>query len=290
MKRFGITVIVVAAVALSAAGQDAVEIKIAYPKTGERVKVTVEEKATTKMVATAMGLEQKKDETKTKSFVYTDEVLDNPGAAKRPAKVKRTYEKAVTGSDGKTATLPLEGKTVLIEKKGDKYTFTADDKAVEGESLKVLDAEFNKSEKESDREVMFPASPVKPGDSWKIDSTKMAKELSKDFELDPAKLVAGGKLVKAYQKGGKQFGVIELTVAASLSGLGAKSGLKLKGDAMSSMSLTLSGDGVIDGSSSEGKSRSVVKFNVAATADGGVDLKIDATVIEDRTVEALPKK
>ena len=46
-----------------------------------------------------------------------------------------TYEKAEETKDGDVNKLPLDGKSVIIEKKGDKYTFTyADDgKAVQDE-------------------------------------------------------------------------------------------------------------------------------------------------------------
>ncbi len=287
MRLFGMAAALAALLGASAAGQDAVEIKIAYPKTGDRVKVTVEEKGETKIVATVMGMEQVKNEVKTKSLVYTDEVIENPANAKRPTKVKRSYEKAVTGGDGKAASLPLEGKTVLIEKKGEKYTFTADGKAVEGDSLKLLDGEFNKPDKSDSRELMFPGKPVKAGDTWKIDPTKLAKELAdKDFTLDAAKLAAEGKLVKAYKQDGKQFGVIELKVEAPITSLGAKSPLKLKDG---KLSVAINGDGVIDGSSSQGKMQSIMKFAVSGSGDG-FEMKVDATVTENRTVEPLPKK
>jgi hypothetical protein len=287
MKSFGIAGLLTAAFALSAVGQDAVEIKIAYPKTGDRVKVTVEEKAETKIVATAMGQEQKKNEVKTKSLVYVDEAVENPANAKRPTKVNRTYEKAATGADGKSTALPLEGKTVVIEKKGEKYEFSVDGKAVEGESLKLLDGEFNKPEKSDSRELMFPGKPVKAGDTWKIDSAKLVKELAdKNFTLDATKLAADGKLVKAYKQDGKQYGVIELKIEGPISDLGAKAALKLK---EGKLSVAINGDGVIDGSSSQGKTKSTMKFVVSGSGDG-FEMKVDATVTENRTVEALPKK
>lgn len=288
MRLFAMAAAVASLVGASAAGQDAVEIKVVYPKAGERVKVTVEEKAVTKIVASAMGQEQTQNQVKTKSLVYTDEVIENPGDSKRPTKLKRSYEKAVVSADEKkkAAALPIEGKTVLIEKTGAKYGFSVDGKALEGESLALLDSEFNKPESGS-RELMFPGKPVKPGETWKIDPDKLAKDLrDKDFDLDAAKMVATGKLVKAYQKDGRQYGVIELNVAAPITGMGAKSPLKLKAG---KLEVAIGGDGVIDGTVSDGKTKIVMTLAVTATSDGA-DIKIEATVTENRTVAALPKK
>src|SRR5262245_2677591 len=148
MQRLGFGFALVGLFAVAAAGQDtdAVDIKIAYPKTGQRVKVTVEEKAATKTSFTIGGNTQSKDEVKTKSLVYIDDVIENPKNEKRPGKLKRTYEKAVVGVDGKSNSLPVEGKTVVIEKSGDKYSFTVDGQGVAGEALKLLEDEFNKSD------------------------------------------------------------------------------------------------------------------------------------------------
>src|SRR3954469_15538992 len=105
MRVFGLTGVIAGLLVASAAGQEAVEIKVAYPKAGERVKVTAEEKNETKTVARVNGMEKAKTEVKTKSQVYTDEVIEVAAGAKKPTKLKRTYEKAVVGSDGKNTTL-----------------------------------------------------------------------------------------------------------------------------------------------------------------------------------------
>src|SRR4051812_18419381 len=110
MRLFGIAGVLAGLVAASAAGQEAIEIKIASPKAGDRVKVTVEEKADSAFTVSAKGMEQAKSETKTKSLVYVDKVIDVAAGAKKPTKAKRTYEKAVVGANGKATTLPVEGK------------------------------------------------------------------------------------------------------------------------------------------------------------------------------------
>src|SRR5205809_750746 len=124
MRVFGLTGVIAGLLVASAAGQEAVEFKVAYPKAGERGKVTA------------------------------------------------------------------------VEKKGDKYGFTVDGKAVEGDALNVLEAEFNKpSTKEDPRELMLPKGAVKPGDGWKLNTDALGKELgdNKDLQLDTAKLTGAGK-------------------------------------------------------------------------------------------------
>jgi hypothetical protein len=289
MRRFGFGFALAAVFAVSAAAQDkdAVTIKIAYPQAGQRAKVTVEEKTTTKTVINIQGMLQTQEEVKSKSLVYTDDVIDNPKNEKRAAKLKRTYEKAVIGTGKDTKKLPIEGKTVLIEKKGDKYSFTIDGKAVEGDSLKLLEEEFNRPKKGDVRDVMFPKTPVKPGDTWKIPPDELVKELGEEgLVLDKNKVTAGGTLVKAYKKDGKQFGVIEIVVEGPVTSLGEKVPLTLK---EGKMVVKFTGEGCIDGSSPTGTTNAQMTFGISGTAMGA-DIKVVVEGTEKRTQQELPKK
>jgi hypothetical protein len=192
----------------------------------------------------------------------------------------------VIGADGNTKKLPIEGKTVLIEKKGDKYSFTVDGKAVEGDSLKLLDEEFNKPDQDV-RDAMLPKKPIKPGETWKIDPEELIRALGKDgatFAKD--KVSAGGTLVKAYMKEGKQFGVLELVFEAPITGLGEKSQLTIK---EGRLVMKLTGDGCIDGTAATGKSIAKMSLGFTGTTMG-IDLKAAVESTENRTMEMLPKK
>jgi hypothetical protein len=270
---------------VTALAQDAVEIKIAKPKAGERVKQTREETSDSKFTITVGGNEMAKNEKKSKSLVYVEEVEAVEAGGDRATKLKRTYEKAQLTSDGNTDKLDIEGKTVLIEKKGDKFQFTIDGKDVDADSRKLLDAEFNKEDKSDPRDVMFPKKAVKPGDSWKIDGGSLAKSLAKDLVLDKDKLEATGKLVKAEKRGGKQFGTIDIKIAAPITGLGEKSPIKVT---EGKLDLTMTGDGVIDGTSSEGKSTTAMKIAITGSGDG-FELKGAVDIKETRTTTPLPK-
>jgi hypothetical protein len=227
-----------------------------------------------------------KEEVKTKSLVYVDEIIENPKNAKRATKLTRTYERAILGADGNTRKLPLEGKTIRIEKRGEKYTFSIDGQPVEGDVLRLLQDEFDREEGKDVRDVMFPKKPVKPGETWKIDAGEIIKAIGeKGPTFAEDKVAASGKLVKEYKKDGKQFGVIEFTFDAPVTGLGQKGFTVKEGK----MALKLSGDGCIDGGVATGKSTTKMVLGMSGTVMTA-EIKISVESTENRTVQALPKK
>lgn len=289
MRCIGITAIALVVVALAAPGrgQDAVNIKIAYPQPGQRVKMIVDDKANQKASFVIGGQPQTAEDVREKSLVYTDEILENPKNEARATKMKRTYEKARITEKGKPVVLDVEGKTVLIEKSGEAYKFTVDGKALTGDSQKLLSDEFGKGDKKDPRQVMLPKGAVKPGETWKIDVAELVKMMGPDGpQLAKDKVVATGKLVKTYQQGGKQFGVVEYAVDAPITGLGAKDGFTVKDG---KLTLTMNGDGCIDGTSPSGKTETGMKFIIAGTSSG-IDVKVDVDLKESRTIELLPAK
>lgn len=287
MARCAVGFFFVALFGLSAVAQEAVPIKIAHPRAGERARVTIDEKMTTKSVYTIQGMAQNKDEVTTKSFIYTDEVIENTKNTKRATKLKRTYEKAVLGKDDSTKPLSVEGKTVLIEKKGNKYSFTVDGQAIDADAIKLLQDEFDKPDGKDVRDIMFPMKSVKPGESWKIDAADMIKAIGETGPIfDKDKLTATGTLVKAYKKDGKQFGVIEFNLETPVTGFGAKNPLKLS---EGKMTLKLIGDGCIDGSAATGKATTKMSLAFSGSVMN-IDVKAAIESTENRTTELLPKK
>jgi hypothetical protein len=287
MHRLALALSLFALLALTAGAQDAITIKIATPKPGDRSKITVEEKTTTKTAFKVGGNEQSKDEVKTRSLVYVDEAIENPTNSRRPTKLKRTYQKALVTKDGQKLNLPVEGKTVLIEKRGAKYAFTVNGKGVAGDTLRILEDEFNRPGQTEVRDIMFPKTPVKPGEAWKVDAKELARALGEQGPtFAEGGIRAEGRLVKAYQKNGKQFGVIEFDFAAPLTGLGPKAPVDVK---EGKMVMKLSGDGCLDGTLATGKS--TIKMSLDLTGSTmGVDIKVEVENSEVRTVEALPRK
>jgi hypothetical protein len=286
MPRCTLAFSLLALLTLTAGAQEAITIKIAAPKPGDRSKVTIEDKTVTRTAFKVGEKVETKDEVKTKSLVYIDDIIENPMSAKRATKLKRTFEKAVVAKDGKKLNLPVEAKTVLIEKKGDKYFFSIDGKAVTGDALRILEDEFNRAGTGEVRDIMFPKKPVQPGEPWKVDAKELVKALGEQGPtFAEGGISADGRLVKAYKKGGKQFGVIEFNFAAPLTSLGPKNPVTVKDG---KMTMKLSGEGCIDGTVATGKSNSRLSLELTGSTMG-IDLKVGVENTENRTVEALPK-
>jgi hypothetical protein len=193
-----------------------------------------------KAVGTDMKKTQKDEE------VYTETVLargDN-----HATKYKRTYEKATRTVDGKAAARSFEGLTLLFEEKDGKFTVTVEgNKPVDKDDLADLTRKANEADEVRD-EVLLPTKPVKVGDTWKVDGKTMSKAFAKTGGLNAEHSGAEGKLVKAYKKDGRQYGVIEMTLKVAPAT--TPPGVKFDAPPVIEMKLTL--DTTIDGSSTAG--------------------------------------
>ena len=216
-------------------------------------------------------------------FVYTEEVVTKPAGAKRPTKLRRTYETAEETKNGEKQDLDLAGKTVVVEKAGDGYTITVDGKEPTGPAADVLKKEFAK-EKQVNDEDMLPKEPVKVGGTWAIDLGPLAKDAAGELEFDAAKSKGAGKLVKVYDKGGKKFGTMEITIELALTKAGP-AGQQLDLKAGSKMTMTGTVDTCIDGSRNESSGKMSVRGNLTGMAMG-TDVKVEVVSDgEEGTVE-----
>jgi len=277
---FALFLLVVGASTVSS--QDAVEIKIHTRKVGDRVKVTEEEKTEIKMRIIVGENEAPRVEKKGCSLEYVEEVLEVAKGKETPTKLKRIYETAATSKDGKTTALSIQGKSVLIEKSGEKYTFAIDGKAVEGEAREILNREFNEP-----RGLITPNKPVKPGETWKLDANQFGLNLGKrdSFQLDTTKLESVGKLVKAYQTDGKQFGVFEAKLSAPITALDSQNDLKVKEGRLTA---TMTIDTCIDGTSPQVKSTGMVALTFR-NPNQGFDVFVEVRGTTVRTTEVVKK-
>jgi hypothetical protein len=261
------------------------------------VKEESTEQATVKAVDAAGNALLDKAEKKVTTAAYKETILEQPEGAKQPTRVKREYEKAQVKADDKAVDLPYSGKTVLIEKKGDKYVFQIEGgDELTGKDAEPLNKEFNKKAvEEEDLKLLLPAKPVKVGDTWKLDAAALTKFIASDdaMTLDTTKAGGTGKLVKVYQQDGKQFGVITLTLDLSIKELKlgpAKQAVK----AGSKMTMQIDLDACIDGSVATGTMKATADMDIAA------DIKQGDTVLGKLTVKGqsggtktqteLPKK
>jgi hypothetical protein len=284
----------VCAVALLAvfapAADETVELKHYQPKVGDRTRVTDEDRTTTRSIFTVGEKREDKVERHTKLVVYVSETLAVKKGEKKGTKIKRVYEKAEDVKDDTVTKLPLHGKTVTIEKKGDKYTFTYDDgKAVDGKAREELDKEFNKKDEDS-IDDFIPKRPLKPGETWKMDTDKLAKLFGKEdaFTVDKKGASGNGKLVEVYTFGGNKYGVFDMRIEFPLTELSGENKLPLKPG--SRMTMHIVGDGNVDGAEPDGVATGRVALRIFFEAPNGAEGSIKADGIMIRTTEKLPPR
>jgi hypothetical protein len=279
-----------AALALTAgarADDDTYTIKLKHgPEVGKSVTVTdTDTKTQSNKVSDSDGkvIDDGKKHTEKQDEVYTETVLAR--GDKDATKYKRTYEKATRTHDGKTEERSYQGRTVLFEKKGDKFTVTAEgDKPLSKEDLDDLTRKANDADTSRD-EIFLPGKPVKVGDTWTVKGEDLVKTLGKGGNLDPKNSSAEGKLVKVYKKDNHQFGVIEMTLKLAPA---ATPGIKYEKTPVVEMKITL--DTAIDGSTASGVMSMTGSMAAKGTAEAAgktftVDTSIEMSGKQDRSAE-----
>jgi len=274
-------------------------IKLKKSAKGDVTKAEDVEESTTAVVATdgaGTKLVDQKEKT-SKTNIYKETILEKKEGDDKSTSVKRAYEKARNvPKDGKEETRVYEGKTVLIDKKGDKYEFIIEGgEEITGKDAEDLDKAFNKKGP-SDEEVekyILPGKAVKVGESWKLDVDKMLKELMKDeketvMAFDSAKTEGSGKLLEVYEKNGHKFGKMTFTISATLKEF-STGGMKFKVRDGSKMALNIEIDVCIDGSDGSGVLKTEMKMTLNAdvsTPDGKeINMLVDnkSTMTQKRT-------
>jgi hypothetical protein len=229
------------------------------------------------------------EEKKSKTTIeeYKETILAKE-KGKRATKLRREYSKAILKANDKEKTLPYDGKTLLIEKKGDKYHFTIEGgEEVKGEDAQSLNQMFNNRVDDSDNEQLekafLPKKPVAVNDMWKIDPEELVKALAKGKQalpVDQSKVTGTGMLLRAYKKDGRQYGIFNIEVKLPLKGdfpLGPNAKAPIReGSILSRIKL----DTCIDGTSNDTVSEMSMKTDFVAgiKAPGGQELKLTVHV------------
>ncbi|HYT92017.1 MAG TPA: hypothetical protein VEL76_25100 [Gemmataceae bacterium] len=250
--------------------QEAFTIKIKKAAEGETTRAEKKEQGTeqTKIADNNGNLLKEEAKKHSKHAVYKETVLEKKASQPRPVRLKRQYETATVTENGEKKTLPYQGKTVLIEKKGERYTFKIEGgEELTGEDAKLLNEEFNKKGKfdeDTFEKLFLPGKAVKVGETWKLDTQVIVKALREEgkMELDADKLKATGSLTKAYKKDGKQFGVIVLRIEVAPKAFG-DGGMIIPLQPGAKLSIEATVDTCIDGTSSTGTGT----FNLAIAAE-----------------------
>jgi hypothetical protein len=171
---------------------------------------------------------------------------------KAPTRLERAYEQAQVTVDGKTTDLVYKGKTVLIERKDGKYTFTVDGKELTGVEAEYLIKEFvvGVDSKADLEHAVAPNSPVRINETWNMDLAPFVADTARSgqMELDLEKAKGTATLLKAYHKDGKLFAEIKVGLVLPIKSLG-KGVLKVATQEGSAATLDMDLEGCVDGSS-----------------------------------------
>ncbi len=294
-----IPVLVVGLLTGPARADETYTIKIKKAEQGDRSKVekTDRDDTQTRVLDPDGKALREEGKKKTTYLVYEETVLEKEKGKKKASRLRRKYEKAEVTRDGSTEALPYQGKTVLIEKKAGEYHFRIEGgEDLAGPGAEALNQEFNKNKDEGPDmdELLMPKKPVKVNESWKIDPDAIAKAFEKGAEnnitVDRARSAATGKLLRAYQKDGHQFGVIEFAIDLPISG-SMKLGDNLKAAVGPGAKFSAKGtvDACIDGTRDTGKSDMQMTADLTATFTGpdGKDYKI--VIVSKQTGKSTSK-
>jgi hypothetical protein len=259
-----------------AASAQTVTIKIKTPEVGKStVSHSTETQSTVQQLIDAAGkvMKDEKNESGLEQ-TYTETVLAK--GAKGPTKWKRTYEKATRTENGKATARSFEGKTIVFERKDDKVVASVEgDAKIDPKDLE----EFQKKEAKSEEEqiaALLPNKAVKVGEKWTVDPKQIEKSLGSGepqaFNLE--KSSGEGVLTKTYEKNGKQFGIIEVTMKLVMGEIP-----DVTFETPPVMELKISIDTAVDGSSTAGSVNHTGKMTMKGTIDaGGQKLTLSAKV------------
>ena len=261
-------------------------LKLYKPKKGDKIEFEKTEESKNKVAISLAGMNNNQEILAGKKEAYIEEILEKKIGDQKPTRLTRTYSTSEKIEGKKSAKSVLAGKTVLIEKKGEKFQFSIDGKEVDEKDAADLSKSFNKPADAPDNEDMLPAEAVNVGGTWKVSADKaerMFKSLGeKKMKADAQNSTIGGKLLKAYKKDGAQFGVIELTITLFVTEIDLGGNFtKTKDGSKVVVKLTI--DTCIDGTVHSEESK------LEGTSDLSLDLLNNGSLVIHGTMSGLEK-
>ncbi|MCI0703219.1 MAG: hypothetical protein L0241_19240 [Planctomycetia bacterium] len=276
-------------VAGRAADDETVTLKDYKYKVGDRTRITDQDQSIMRSVIIRDETREEKIEKKSKIVMYVSETLAIKEGETKPTRFKRTYEKAEETVDGETTKLPLDGKTVVIEKIGDKYKFTDENGKRLAEGVEeALDKEFKKK-KTDPADDYIPKRPLKVGESWKLNTEKMVKDVVTDkFIADKRRATGSGTLTRAYLFDGRKYGGFEIKLDIPITEMTDPIKIKLKPG--SAMSMHMLAEGNVDGTEPDGVAMMRMSMLMLFEVPGGAEASIRVDGVLTMTTEALPPR
>lgn len=190
-------------------------------------------------------------------YKYRETILEKAFGEKEPTRLRRQYEVHQVKEGDQTTSLPLQGKTVVIEKKDEKHRFRFDD----GTELTAREAEDLRDEFQNparprlDLDELLTRDYVQLQETYKINPKMLVKVFAP--VLGPTMIdehVPKGEysLTRAYKKDSRQYGVFDVRIQLpvqefiSIAGKSTRERVFMRPGAMMRIRLTV--DGCIDGS------------------------------------------
>ena len=221
-------------------------------------------------------------EKRTTRQAYQETILERPGPDQRATRLERAYTRAVETVGDAGHTLSYQGQTVVIERKGGTYRFTVGPKELPARDAALLHRSFNQGGADAAElaKRMSPPRPVRVGQTWQIDWRPLPGLLlfgrDQDVGVDASTATATGKLLRAYTKGGRQFGVLDFHVELPLTGEMPLGKAKVTLRPGSKLVLKVKADTCIDGTSSDAVAEWSKEMKVEGVGRGsdGKDYKV----------------
>jgi hypothetical protein len=283
MTRFAtLAALVIALGAGAAAAQERHTVRLKEERPGDVLQRTSVEEETTQTQVRVGGQPQPGQERASRreaEFRLT--VLEPaPTVGQKPLKQSRKYTKARETKDGQTTTLIYEGRTVLIEKQGEKFAFLLPGGGeLSGPGVQHLERDFNERSGQVGDRYFMPRKPVRVGESYAIDAGPLVKDLaaSGKAKFDEAQAKAQGTLQRAYKKDGRLYGVIVFTVEIPVTSI------VVSGDTMTPVKdsrFRYKGeiDACIDGSAHDRNARAELSIDIRFETTGADGRKADVTI------------
>jgi hypothetical protein len=200
----GIVLVALGVLAGRALGQgEGYTIRFKDPAVGETVRVEKDETSAEQTRLTGpMGIVFDRGFGGGEVSVFRETVLVRPpnGA---PTRLRRTYEKAQVRNGPRMRTLVYDGKTVLIERKKDRYTFWLEGRGeLTAAEAKQLDKEFNTSDERFGLRNLLPPGPVRPGEyPWPVDVRPLMRDLARTGKIipDPLRSKGTGRMKRVFR-------------------------------------------------------------------------------------------
>jgi hypothetical protein len=190
------------------------ELKFPPLKAGDRHEVMKSRNATA-TITTKNSSQTKKDEFR---YEFTETVVEVAADDPLPAKATRVYTTADrTDPKGEVKGASYVGKNVTIEKYMKGYKFSANGGSLPPAEQLEMGKDFRQGRWKLEK--VFPRAAVKVGDEWAVDFaaiTGIGGNPQTAYDKEKSRIT--GKLVRAYRKDGRQWGVIDLKIALVLTG------------------------------------------------------------------------